>query len=105
MTSEQFKSHSAPFGEAIPAGTPHAVSVSLPTLTDVARLFEKQDESAWGQLETIYPRFGDHPYVQQAIQHSGIKAGRSVVALSSPSAAERLLGLMPAGSLTNTAIK
>ncbi len=90
MTREAFQSHSAPFGEAIPSVTPHAVSVSLPTIRDVELLFRRMSPEAWDGLETIYPRFGDHPFVKQALSHVAVAEGRQVVALSSPAAAESL---------------
>ncbi|HYH36548.1 MAG TPA: PLP-dependent transferase [Candidatus Saccharimonadales bacterium] len=91
MAIENFVSHSAPFGEALPIGNPHAVSASLPRLDDVRRLFRDHDAEAWASLQTTYPRFGDHPFIRQAAELCPINEGRSLVAFSSPQAAERLV--------------
>lgn len=42
----------------------HAVSVCLPTWSDIVR-YEENDESIVKQLQTVYPRFGLHPAVKQ----------------------------------------
>jgi cystathionine gamma-synthase len=102
MTREAL--HSPPFGESIPLHNPHAVSVSLPTLGDVKRLFTENDPAAWAELKAIYPRFGNQPYVQMAVDLEVVGDGRAMVALSSPEAAERLVGLIPDEEVTEPEI-
>jgi cystathionine gamma-synthase len=105
MAIENFISHSAPFGEAVPAGSPHAVSVSLPTQSDVQRLFRDHDTAAWSELETTYPRFGAHPFIRQALEINPVEEGRTKIALSSPEAAERLINFVQKGELLETVIE
>ncbi len=97
MAIETFVSHSAPFGEAIPATTPHAVSVSLPTLDDVRRVFHDQDPTALAGLQTIYPRFGEHPFIKRALVDFGYidNEEHSMVVVSSPQAAEQVIDMLP----------
>jgi cystathionine gamma-synthase len=104
MSTESFKSHGAPFGEAIPV-TPHAVSVSMPALKDVHRLFAENDQTAWAELKAIYPRFGEQPYIQQAVELAEAEEGQVVLAMSSPEAAERLIALVPVGEMQKPDIK
>ena len=49
--------------------SPHAVSVALPRWRDVIA-YEENDPSCRDALQTIYPRFGLHPFVQQLIRAS-----------------------------------
>ena len=48
---------------------PHAVSVALPRWSDVIA-YEENDPACRGALQTIYPRFGLHPLVQQLAQRA-----------------------------------
>lgn len=56
-----------PAGSSIPANNPFAVSVSLPTLSDVIR-YEEGDPSFLENMETGYPRFFTHKYVKLYLQ-------------------------------------
>lgn len=98
MSIRPYQSHEAPFGEPIPA-TPHAVSVSLPTLADVAAVFKEHDKDAIAGLQTVYPRFGVHPFVAEANSYADIDPDREIVGMSSPAAAERLVKSMRAGEI------
>ena len=52
-------------GKSIPTHTPHAVSVSLPTIADV--LAYKENKNGWSNsIFSGYPRFYTHPYEQMA---------------------------------------
>lgn len=104
MAIENYISHDAPFGEAMPAGNPHAVSVSMPTRRDVQRLFRDHDPAAWAALETTYPRFGEHPFIRSAVDLRPAQEGRVQVALSSAGAAEQLLDDIPPTELLEPAI-
>ena len=44
--------------------TPHAVSVALPRWRDVIA-YEENEVACRSALQTIYPRFGIHPLLQQ----------------------------------------
>ncbi len=104
MAIENYVSHSAPFGEAIPSGNPHAVSVSLPTRQDVRLLFRDRDPAAWSELETTYPRFGEHPFIRESVALRLPQEGRVQSVVSSPAAAERLLDDVPAEQLLEPTI-
>ncbi|KAI8099681.1 pyridoxal phosphate-dependent transferase [Halteromyces radiatus] len=51
-------------GAAIPAHTPHAVSVTLPTWQDNV-YYEEGDARVTSKMECGYPRFFIHPYIQK----------------------------------------
>jgi Cystathionine beta-lyases/cystathionine gamma-synthases len=53
-----------PLGQRIPAASPHAVSVSLPTMRAV-RGYEEKDPEILQQMTSGYPRFVIHPFLQQ----------------------------------------
>ncbi len=57
-----------PLGQRIPAGTPHAVSASLPTMRDVIGYEEKNPEIT-RHMTSGYPRFVKHPFLKQAAAH------------------------------------
>lgn len=57
----------APLGTPIP-DSPHAVSVSFPTLADVIG-FERGEPRVFESLTLGYPRFMRHPFVVEAEQH------------------------------------
>jgi cystathionine gamma-synthase len=52
-----------PLGRPIP-GSPHSVSVSLPTMRDVRR-YEEKDPAVAAQIASGYPRFVIHAFVRQ----------------------------------------
>lgn len=81
-----------PLGTPIPGDTPHAVSVSLPTMADV-ELFGYQDSDVINQLQTCYPRFGTHPFLDEAIDHLSEEAapGRTTVAVNTLRCAEAII--------------
>lgn len=56
-----------PFGNPIPLHTPHAISVSLPTISDVIRYKESQKEGLEKKVRG-YPRNTLHPYEAEAIK-------------------------------------
>ena len=56
--------------------SPHAVSVALPRWRDVIA-YEEKDPACRNALQTIYPRFGLHPLIQQLVQPSQ-RAGSTV---------------------------
>ncbi|HZZ57399.1 MAG TPA: PLP-dependent transferase [Opitutaceae bacterium] len=87
-----------PLGSPIPA-SPHAVSVSLPTLAAV-RGYEEKDPAIVRQMQLGYPRFFLHPFVAALARAvAGPFPGRTVWLVSSAGmaaqAAERLNGLRP----------
>lgn len=57
-----------PAGSSIPLNNPFAVSVSLPTLSDVIK-YEEGDTAFLENMETGYPRFFTHRYVRLYLQH------------------------------------
>lgn len=56
-------------GAAIPAHTPHAISVMFPTWEDNV-LYEEGDPSVTSKMECGYPRFFIHPFIQKVILYS-----------------------------------
>ncbi len=81
-----------PLGTPIPGDTPHAVSVSLPTMADV-EAFGEQDPHTFSQLQTCYPRFGVHPFVREATSHfaAGTAAEQTTVVVNTPRSAIALV--------------
>jgi cystathionine gamma-synthase len=57
-----------PLGQRIPAGTPHAVSASLPTMRDVIGYEEKNPEITQ-HMTSGYPRFVKHPFLKKVSAH------------------------------------
>lgn len=51
-------------GAAIPAHTPHAVSVTLPKWQDNI-YYEEGDPRVTSKMECGYPRFFIHPFIQK----------------------------------------
>lgn len=65
FASEKISCCSIDSGKPIPPHTPHAVSVSLPTISDV--LAYKENVNGWiDNISSGYPRFYTHPYEQMA---------------------------------------
>jgi cystathionine gamma-synthase len=56
-----------PLGQRIPA-SPHAVSLSLPTLRDV-RGYEEKNPETIRHLTSGYPRFVVHPFTRKLVEH------------------------------------
>lgn len=57
-----------PLGQCIPAGTPHAVSASLPTMQAVIG-YEEKDPAITQHMTSGYPRFVKHPYLKKTAVH------------------------------------
>ncbi|ATC63605.1 cystathionine beta-lyase/cystathionine gamma-synthase [Nibricoccus aquaticus] len=57
-----------PLGQRIPAGTPHAVSASLPTMRAVIGYEEKNPEIT-RHMTSGYPRFVKHPFLKKTAAH------------------------------------
>ncbi|MBM3853770.1 MAG: PLP-dependent transferase [Verrucomicrobia bacterium] len=57
-----------PLGQRIPA-SPHAVSLSLPTMRAV-RGYEEKDPAITREISSGYPRFVVHPYARQLAAHA-----------------------------------
>jgi cystathionine gamma-synthase len=57
-----------PLGQCIPAGTPHAVSASLPTMRAVIG-YEEKDPAITGHMTSGYPRFVKHPFLKKTAAH------------------------------------
>ena len=53
-----------PLGASVPALTPHAISVSLPTWRDNVG-YEEGDKRVIDRMETGYPRFFIHRSIQK----------------------------------------
>ena len=53
-----------PLGSSVPALTPHAISVSLPTWEDNIG-YEEGDKRVVDKMETGYPRFFIHRSIQK----------------------------------------
>lgn len=56
-----------PLGHSIPANTPHAISVSLPTWKDIVG-YEEGDPRVVNSMKCGYPRFFFHPDVRSLFQ-------------------------------------
>ena len=69
--------------------SPHAVSVALPRWRDVIA-YEEKDPACRDALQTIYPRFGLHPLIQQLAQPS-VLAGTTVWPYPTEAAAQAAL--------------
>lgn len=63
---EQIETINIPCGAAIPAGNPHAVSVSLPTIADVIG-YEEDDPLVLNKMVSGYPRFFMNPFVRKLV--------------------------------------
>ncbi|KAG0749905.1 hypothetical protein G6F16_003518 [Rhizopus arrhizus] len=65
----------ATVGSSIPAHTPHAVSVMLPTWQDNI-YYEEGDPIVTSKMECGYPRFFIHPFIQQLSARLTAKFGK-----------------------------
>lgn len=66
--------------------SPHAVSMALPRWQDVIA-YEEKDPACRQALQTIYPRFGFHPLLQELSARMGVD-GRTAWPFSSDAAAQ-----------------
>ncbi len=86
-----------PCGESFPAGNPHAISMSLPTIADVIG-YEEQNPEVLKKLQTGYPRFFMNQYVGQAMHHvrcmNDIAPMHELIPVSSVAAVHRLEELL-----------
>ncbi|MDI9309062.1 MAG: PLP-dependent transferase [Limnohabitans sp.] len=57
-----------PCGKSIPLNNPHAVSVSLPKMSDIIG-YEEGDINVVGKMEAGYPRFFRNKYVQKLVEY------------------------------------
>lgn len=64
MIATQRASEAIPLGSSVPALTPHAISVSLPTWRDNVG-YEEGDKRVVDRMETGYPRFFIHRSIQK----------------------------------------
>ena len=82
-----------PCGETIPLKNVHAISVSLPRLSDVIG-YEEKDPRIRKKLKSGYPRFVSHPFITKIQQHLRnkfqVSDKREIVLLSSMPAVKRL---------------
>ena len=69
------------------------VSVALPRWRDVIA-YEEKDPACRDALQTIYPRFGLHPLIQQLVQPSEL-AGTTVWPYPTEAAAQAAPGPLP----------
>ncbi len=84
-----------PLGQAIP-DSPHAVSVSLPTMLAV-RGYEERDPEVLRQMALGYPRFVVHPFARQLVELLGEQPayrGRKLWLVSSKGMARALAGYL-----------
>jgi cystathionine gamma-synthase len=93
-----------PLGQAIP-DSPHAVSVSLPTMHAV-RGYEEKDPEVLRQMALGYPRFVVHPFARELAERLGREprfAGRKLWLVSSQGMAQALAGYLRAYSAATQA--
>lgn len=64
MIATQRQPEAIPLGASVPALTPHAISVSLPTWRDNVG-YEEGDKRVVDRMETGYPRFFIHRSIQK----------------------------------------
>jgi Cystathionine beta-lyases/cystathionine gamma-synthases len=81
-------------GKPIPTHTPHAVSVSLPTIADV--LAYKENKNSWrNRIVSGYPRFYTHPFEQMASafirKQLGIRSDQQILLMPSARCAQHVL--------------
>ena len=85
-----------PLGQRIPP-SPHAVSVSIPTLRDV-RGYEEKNPETMRHLKSGYPRFVVHPFSRRLIEHFVATipslSGRTLWLTSSPRMAKALASML-----------
>ncbi|KAI9632491.1 putative cystathionine gamma-synthase [Dioszegia hungarica] len=75
MIATQRASEAIPLGSSVPALTPHAISVSLPTWRDNVG-YEEGDKRVVDRMETGYPRFFIHRSIQKLAALCVAKFGR-----------------------------
>lgn len=90
--------HDYPLGSPLPAGDPHAVSVSLPRWRDVVG-YEENDPAVINALRAGYPRFFLSPFIQKLRHAYRAEAApdESVWAFPSPRVAEEARAYVGAG--------
>jgi len=80
-----------PLGETIPVNNIHAVSVSMPKISDVVG-YEEEDSQICDKIKSAYPRFIVHPYLKLMAEllreKYTIDSFYEIVLLSSPQAVE-----------------
>jgi cystathionine gamma-synthase len=91
--TSQTSCHTIECGKPIPVHTPHAVSVSLPTIEDV--LCYKENKNGWrNRITAGYPRFYTHPFEIEAVAYirkaRGINESFSVLLFPSQRCAQQL---------------
>ena len=79
-----------PCGKTLPVDNVHAVSVSMPELSDVIG-YEENDPTIKQKIKSGYPRFISHPFIvkiqQYLKQKFGISNGKEVILISSQNSA------------------
>lgn len=71
---------SIPLGASVPALTPHAISVSLPTWQDNVG-YEEGDKRVVDRMETGYPRFFIHRSIQKVCRARCKRSYNAFIAL------------------------
>ena len=86
-----------PCGQTIPPNNIHAVSVSIPRLSEVIG-YEENDPNVIKKIKSGYPRFITHPLIikiQQLLQEKyGVDKNKEVVLISSHQAVEALFSFI-----------
>jgi cystathionine gamma-synthase len=97
LNTPSFNPSPIPLGNKIP-DSPHAVSVSLPSISDVIA-FKKKEPEIMAKVRSGYPRFVRHPYVAEFAdayrKRNGMSADRQPLFFASPVASEDALRLHP----------
>ncbi len=88
-----------PCGDTLPLNNPHAISVSLPTISDVCG-YEENNEALVSKLKSAYPRFRMNKLVKQVYDYFSEKIALSpdselvpVCSMSAVSLIERTIGI------------
>lgn len=86
-----------PCGQSIPLNNPHAVSVSLPKMSDIIG-YEEGDVNVVGKMEAGYPRFFRNKYVQKLVDYvvkqNNILDNQTVIPITSLKAYELICYLL-----------
>lgn len=95
--TSQTSCHKIACGMPIPVHTPHAVSVSLPTIADV--LAYKENKNCWrDRITGGYPRFYVHPFELMASSYirkvRGIDSSQRIFLMPSKQCAEQLFNVL-----------
>jgi len=95
--SHQTSCHKIACGKPIPVHTPHAVSVSLPTIADVLAYY--QNKNCWrDRITGGYPRFYIHPYEIMTSSYirkvRGIDSSQRIFLMPSPQCAQQLFKVL-----------